>query len=121
GRRCREGTRRGRRSHWPGRGAGRPGPREACSPVHVQRASEYREPRSVWERSPSPGSLYGREEMMKNTFKTYVLLAGIGGLLVLIGSFFGRSFAVLGLVIGLVFVGVSYWFSDKIAIRAARA
>ena len=58
---------------------------------------------------------------MKNTFKTYVLLAGIGGLLVLIGSFFGRSFALLGLVIGLVFVGASYWFSDKIAIRAARA
>ena len=59
--------------------------------------------------------------MSKNTIKTYVLLAGLGGLLVLIGSFFGRGGAVIGLVIGLVFVGGSYWFSDKLAIRSARA
>jgi len=57
----------------------------------------------------------------KNTFKTYVLLAGLGGLLVLIGSFFGRGGAVIGLGIGLVFVGGSYWFSDKLAIRSAGA
>ena len=59
--------------------------------------------------------------MSKNTFKTYVLLAGLGGLLVIIGSFFGRGGAVIGLVIGLVFVGASYWFSDKLAIRSAGA
>jgi heat shock protein HtpX len=58
---------------------------------------------------------------MKNTFKTYVLLAALGGALVLIGSFFGRGWAVLGLVVGLVFVGGSYWFSDTIAVKAARA
>ena len=59
--------------------------------------------------------------MSKNTVKTYVLLAGLGGLMVLIGSFFGQGGAVIGLAIGLLFVGGSYWFSDKLAIKAARA
>ncbi|MGI9032907.1 MAG: zinc metalloprotease HtpX [Acidimicrobiales bacterium] len=59
--------------------------------------------------------------MNKNTVKTYVLLAAFGGLLMLIGSFFGRGGLFIGLVIGLVFVGGSYWFSDKLAIRSARA
>ncbi|MEA2844398.1 MAG: heat shock protein HtpX, partial [Actinomycetota bacterium] len=59
--------------------------------------------------------------MSKNTFKTYVLLAGLGGMLVLVGSLFGRGGAIIGLLIGLAFVGGSYWFSDKIAIKAARA
>ncbi|HEX7166477.1 MAG TPA: zinc metalloprotease HtpX [Acidimicrobiales bacterium] len=59
--------------------------------------------------------------MSRNTIKTYILLAGLGGLVVLIGSFFGRGGAILGLSIGLVMVGASYWFSDKIAIRVARA
>ena len=59
--------------------------------------------------------------MSKNTFKTYVLLAGLGGLMVLVGSMFGRSGAFLGLMLGLVMVGGSYWASDKIAIRMARA
>ena len=59
--------------------------------------------------------------MSKNTFKTYVLLAGLGGLLVIIGSFFGRGGAIIGLAIGLIFVGSSYWFSDKLAIRSAGA
>ena len=59
--------------------------------------------------------------MSKNTVKTYTMLAFLGGLLVLAGSFFGRGGAVIGLAIGLVFVGGSYWFSDKLAIRSARA
>ena len=59
--------------------------------------------------------------MSKNTFKTYVLLAGLGGLLVLAGSFFGRGGAFIGMFLGLAIVGGSYWFSDKLAIRAARA
>jgi heat shock protein HtpX len=59
--------------------------------------------------------------MSRNTAKTYVLLAAFGGLLMLIGSFFGRGGLFLGLIIGLVFVGASYWFSDKLAIRSARA
>jgi heat shock protein HtpX len=57
----------------------------------------------------------------KNIFKTYVLLAGLGGVLVLVGSLFGRAGAVIGLGIGLAFVGWSYWSSDKLAIRSARA
>lgn len=60
--------------------------------------------------------------MSKNTFKTFVLLAGLGGLLVIIGSFFGgRGGAMIGLFLGLAMVGFSYWNSDKLAIKAARA
>ena len=59
--------------------------------------------------------------MSKNTIKTYTLLAGLGGLLMLIGSFFGTSGLVIGLLLGLALVGGSYWFSDKIAIRSAGA
>lgn len=58
---------------------------------------------------------------MRNTLKTTILLAGLGGLMVLIGSAFGTGGAVIGLLLGLAFVGGSYWFSDRIAIRAARA
>jgi len=59
--------------------------------------------------------------MSKNTIKTYVLLAGFGGLLMLVGSFFGQTGLYIGLALGLVFVGGSYWYSDKLAIRSARA
>jgi heat shock protein HtpX len=60
--------------------------------------------------------------MSKNVFKTYILLAGLAGLLVLIGRMvFGGNGAVIGLALGLLLVGGSYWFSDKIAIKAARA
>lgn len=58
---------------------------------------------------------------MKNNIKTVVLLAAMGGLMIGIGSFWGRGGAFIGLAIGLVFVGGSYWFSDKLAIKAARA
>ena len=58
---------------------------------------------------------------MRNTLKTTLLLAGLGGLLVAIGSLFGRGGAVIGLVLGLGIVGFSYWKSDKLAIRAAHA
>ncbi|TMM13890.1 MAG: protease HtpX [Actinobacteria bacterium] len=58
----------------------------------------------------------------RNTLKTYVLLAALGGLLVVIGFAIGGSGgAAIGLVIGLVITGASYWFSDTIAIKAARA
>ncbi len=60
--------------------------------------------------------------MNKNTMKTFTLLAGIGGLLVLVGSILGgRGGAVIGLLFGFAIVGFSYWNSDKLAIRAARA
>ena len=60
-------------------------------------------------------------KMSKNTFKTFVLLAGLAGLMVVIGSLFGRGGAVMGFGLGLALVGASYWFSDTIAIKAARA
>ncbi|HEU0170374.1 MAG TPA: protease HtpX, partial [Acidimicrobiales bacterium] len=59
---------------------------------------------------------------MKNTFKTFVLLAGLGGLLVLLGQLlWGGTGAIIGAAVGFAIVGFSYWNSDKLAIRAARA
>jgi len=59
---------------------------------------------------------------VKNTFKTFVLLAGLGGLLVIIGQLLGGyTGALIGLGIGLLVVGFSYWKSDTLAIKAARA
>jgi heat shock protein HtpX len=59
---------------------------------------------------------------VKNTFKTFVLLAGLGGLLVIIGGLIGNGTgAIIGLALGLLLVGFSYWKSDSLAIRAARA
>jgi heat shock protein HtpX len=60
--------------------------------------------------------------MSRNTVKTFVLLAGLGGLLILIGGALGgQTGLIIGLLLGLGFVGFSYWNSDKLAIRAARA
>ena len=60
--------------------------------------------------------------MHMNTVKTYVLLAALGGFFVFLGSrFLGPSGATIGLIIAFLFVGGSYWFSDKLAIRASRA
>src|SRR5829696_101288 len=60
--------------------------------------------------------------MFKNTLKTFTLLAGLGGLLVAIGGLVGgRTGLLIGLGLGLAIVGFSYWNSDKLALRAARA
>ena len=59
---------------------------------------------------------------MKNTFKTFVLLAGLGGILIVIGgALWGGTGAIIGAAVGFAFVGFSYWNSDKLAIKAARA
>ncbi len=63
----------------------------------------------------------GKVEMFKNGVKTVVLLAGIGALFMAVGSIWGAGGLTIGLVLGVVFVGGSYWFSDKLAVRAAGA
>jgi heat shock protein HtpX len=59
--------------------------------------------------------------MNRNNLKTVVLLALLGGLCLGIGAFWGQQGLIIGLVIGLVIVGASYWFSGSVAIKAARA
>jgi heat shock protein HtpX len=59
--------------------------------------------------------------MLKNTTKTVVLLAALGALFMGVGSIWGQGGLILGLGLGIVFVGGSYWFSDKVAVKAARA
>lgn len=62
--------------------------------------------------------------MFKNTLKTSVLLAGLGGLIVGVAALLGGGSSgavMIGLAIALVMVGGSYWFSDKLALRAAQA
>ncbi len=62
------------------------------------------------------------EASFKNTTKTFALLALLGGIFVVLGGAVGgTSGASLGLIIGLVMVGGSYWFSDRIAIASAKA
>ncbi len=61
------------------------------------------------------------KEMFRNNVKTVVLLTALGALFIGIGGLFGSGGLILGLLLGLVFVGGSYWFSDKIAVRAAGA
>jgi heat shock protein HtpX len=59
--------------------------------------------------------------MFRNNVKTAVLLAVLGALFLGIGSLFGSGGLFIGLILAVVFVGGSYWFSDKIAVRAAGA
>lgn len=62
--------------------------------------------------------------MFKNTMKTTVLLAGLGALIVGVAGILGggsTTSLVIGLVVALVMVGGSYWFSDKLALKSAKA
>ena len=57
-----------------------------------------------------------------NRMKTWVLIAALGGLFVLIGAWLGGSTgAVVALAIALVFNFSMYWFSDKIAIATTHS
>lgn len=58
---------------------------------------------------------------MKNGLKTAVLLGSLAGIILLAGSAFGRGGLTIAFVIAIVMVGFSYWFSDKLAIRSAKA
>jgi heat shock protein HtpX len=62
--------------------------------------------------------------MHQNTLKTTALLAGLGGLIVGVSGLLGggsTNALILGLMLALVMVGGSYWFSDRLALRAANA
>ena len=56
-----------------------------------------------------------------NTFKTFILLAFLGAVFIGIGAIFGTGGLFIGAALGFLFVGGTYWFSDKIAVAAARA
>ena len=59
---------------------------------------------------------------MRNAVKTAVLLAALGALFMVVGAAVGGGTGlIIGLFLGLAFVGGSYWFSDTLAIKAARA
>jgi heat shock protein HtpX len=62
--------------------------------------------------------------MFKNSMKTAVLLASLGGLIVGVATLLGggsSSAVMFGLVLALAMVGGSYWFSDKLALKSAKA
>jgi len=62
--------------------------------------------------------------MFRNTMKTGVLLASLGGLIVAVAGLLGGGSSgarTVGVAIALVVVGGSYWFSDRLALRSARA
>jgi heat shock protein HtpX len=56
-----------------------------------------------------------------NRIKTWILIAAIGGLFVVIGSFFGTQWAVVGLIVALVFNFAMYWWSGSIAVATTRS
>ncbi|MEO6570126.1 MAG: zinc metalloprotease HtpX [Ilumatobacteraceae bacterium] len=62
--------------------------------------------------------------MFKNTMKTGILLAGLGGLIVAVAGAVGGGSStsfVIGLLVAFVMVGGSYWFSDTLALKSAKA
>jgi heat shock protein HtpX len=57
-----------------------------------------------------------------NRVKTWVLIAALGGLFIVIGALVGGSNGmIIALVIALVFNFAMYWYSDKIAIATSRS
>lgn len=59
--------------------------------------------------------------VFRNTVKTTVILTLLAALCVGIGAIWGQGGIIIGVIVALVFTGGSYWFSDSIAIKAARA
>ncbi|MEU0298856.1 zinc metalloprotease HtpX [Streptomyces sp. NPDC006175] len=56
-----------------------------------------------------------------NGLKTAVLLGGLSALIIVIGSFFGRTGLIVALLVALATNAYAYWNSDKLALRAMRA
>jgi heat shock protein HtpX len=67
-------------------------------------------------------AICGHHGIVRNTIKTTFILTLLAALFVGIGALFGgKEGLIIGLLFGLIFTGGSYWFSDTIAIKAARA
>ncbi|HWB73070.1 MAG TPA: M48 family metalloprotease, partial [Egibacteraceae bacterium] len=58
---------------------------------------------------------------MFKSFKTFVLLAALSGLMLWVGSFWNEGGLLVALFLALAMNVGAYWFSDKLAIRMARA
>lgn len=56
-----------------------------------------------------------------NGLRTAVLLGGLSALIIVIGSFFGRTGLVIAVVVALGTNAYAFWNSDKLALRAMRA
>lgn len=56
-----------------------------------------------------------------NNFKTVVLMGAMTGLILVIGSFFGREGLIIAMVLAAVMNFVGYFFSDKIALATMHA
>ena len=95
------------------------------SPVHPPRTTAWPRPAGDPLFRPQDRARRGRPfstlRRSWNAVKTAVLLAGLGGLLVLLGAQFGQAGAAVGLALGVAAVAGSYWYSDRLALMAARA
>jgi heat shock protein HtpX len=70
-------------------------------------------------RSHRPGA--NRVAALWNGAKTAALLAGMAALFLYVGGLFGPTGTVIGAGLGLATVAGSWWFSDRLALRAAGA
>ncbi len=59
--------------------------------------------------------------MIKNQIKTVLLLGGLTGLLLFVGSFWGYSGMTVAFIFAVLINVGSYWFSDKIVLKMYRA